>query len=457
MANIFKAYDIRGKYPEELNEDMAYRIGKAFAKLIQEEKNKKNISVGVANDMRLSSPQLKGKVIQGLIDYGCLVYDMGFVSTPTFYFGIGYNNYDAGIQISASHNPPEYNGLKMVRSRSVPISENTGIKQIQEWVIENRWEENEKGAYRYCNNTTQSAVDNLTKGIPLKDIQPMKIVVDPANSMGILDIEAFFPKLPQIELVKINFEIDGRFPSHEPDPLKEENLEQIKRKVVETKADLGIATDGDADRYFFIDNEGNTVRQEILRGIMAQIAIKENPGATVCYDIRPGKITKDMIEEVGGKASVTKVGHSLIKEQMIKENAVFGGESSGHYFYKTNWGVFEAPFILLAKFLLFVSQQKMKVADIIRPLKKYSNSGEINITLPEKTDKNKILQRIKETYKDGEINELDGVSITYNDFWFNVRASNTEPKMRLTVEAINQKIMEDKKEEISNLIQSLLV
>lgn len=345
----------------------------------------------------------------------------------------------------------------MVRSRSVPISENTGIKQIQEWVIENRWEENEKGAYRYCNNTTQSTVDNLTKGIPLKNIQPMKIVVDPANSMGILDIEAFFSKLPQIELVKINFEIDGRFPSHEPDPLKEENLEQIKRKVVETKADLGIATDGDADRYFFIDNEGNTIRQEILRGIMAQIAIKENPGATVCYDIRPGKITKDMIEEVGGKASVTRVGHSLIKEQMIKENAVFGGESSGHYFYKTNWGVFEAPFILLAKFLLFVSQQKMKVADIIRPLKKYSNSGEINITLPEKTDKNKILQRIKETYKDGEINELDGVSITYNDFWFNVRASNTEPKMRLTVEAINQKIMEDKKEEISNLIQSLLV
>ncbi len=456
MTNIFKAYDIRGKYPEELNEEIAYKIGRAFARLIQEEKNKDNISVGVANDMRLSSPQLKGKLIQGLIDNGCLVYDMGFVSTPTFYFGISYNNYDAGVQVSASHNPPEYNGFKMVRSKSAPVSENTGIRQIQEWITESNWEEKIKGSYRPCNNTTQSAVDSLTKEIPLEKIKPMKIVVDPANSMGILDVEAFFSKLPQIELVKINFELDGKFPSHEPDPLKEENLEQIKRKVIEEKADLGIATDGDADRYFFIDNEGNTIRQEILRGIMAQIAIKENPGATVCYDIRPGKITKDMIEEVGGKASVTRVGHSLIKEQMIKEGAVFGGESSGHYFYKTNWGVFETPFILLAKFLLFVSQQEKPVADIIKPLKKYPNSGEININLSETTDKNKVLETIKERYKDGEIDELDGVSVTYNDFWFNVRASNTEPKIRLTVEAINQQIMEKRKEEIFNLIQSLI-
>ncbi len=457
MVNIFKAYDIRGKYPEELNEETAYKIGRAFARLIQREKNKEDISVGVANDMRLSSPQLKGVLIQGLIDSGCLVYDIGFASTPTFYFGIGFDNYDAGIQVSASHNPPEYNGFKMVRSKSVPVGENTGIKQIQEWVVENKWEERKKGAYRPCLGTTENALYNLTKGLPLENIKPMKIVVDPANSMGILDISAFFSQLPQIELVKINFELDGKFPSHEPDPLKEENLEQIKRKVIETKADLGIATDGDADRYFFIDNEGNTIRQEILRGIMAQIAIKENPGAVVCYDIRPGKITKDMIEEAGGKASVTRVGHSLIKEQMIKEGAVFGGESSGHYFYKTEWGVFETPFILLAKFLLFVSSQGKPTADIVRPLKKYSNSGEINITLTDGADKNKILEKIKEKYKDGQINELDGVSVTYSDFWFNVRASNTEPKIRLTVEAISQEIMEKKKEEIFNLIQSLVI
>jgi phosphomannomutase len=450
--SIFKAYDIRGLYPDELNEETAYRVGRGFAKLIQAETKKQDISVGVSNDMRLSSPQLKGKLIQGLLDSGCIVYDLGFCSTPTFYFGIGYHHYDGGIQVSASHNPGDYNGFKMVRRDAVPISETSGIIQIRDWAIENNWEPaSTKGIYRNAENTTQIAIDSLTKNLPLNDIKPMTIVIDAANAMAIPDLDYYFSKLPQIKLIKLNFELNGQFPAHEADPLKDENLEFAEAAVKEHQADLGLVPDGDGDRYFFIDDQGNNIRQEIIRGIMAQIAIKENPGSTVCYDIRPGRITKDMIEEAGGKGSVTRVGHSLIKEQMLAENAPFGGESSGHYFYKTEWGTFETPALLLTKFLLYLSQQNQPLSAIVKPLKKYYNSGEINSTV---SDAKSIINTIKSKYHDGELNELDGITITYEDYWFNVRASNTEPKLRLTLEAKTPELMSAKRDEVLALIRS---
>jgi len=450
-TSIFKTYDIRGIYPDQLNEEVAYRIGKAYAHLLKKENPNKELNIVVGNDMRLSGPQLKTKLLQGLIESNINVINIGLASTPTFYFAVAFYGYDGGIQVSASHNPKEYNGMKLVRSRSVPISGETGIKDLAKLVEENKFIlSDKKGKITKKTGVVEDLVKDQTKNIDLKIIKPFKIAVDAANAMGSLDIEAMFKGLP-CELIKLNFKLDGTFPSHEADPFKDENLKVVQDAVVENKADLGISIDGDGDRYFFVDEKGELIRQEILRGIMAQLALKDNPGATVCYDIRPGRITKDMIDKVGGKSSVTKVGHSLIKEQMIKQNAIFGGESSGHFFYKFAYGVFESPVIYVLKLLEFISKQNKPVSQIMDPYRKYYHSGEINSVVDNPDEKMKELEK---KYSDGKISHLDGITITYKDFWFNVRESNTEPKLRLNLEAVNKEIMKQKRDEVLNLIRS---
>jgi phosphomannomutase len=250
----------------------------------------------------------------------------------------------------------------------------------------------------------------------------------------------------------MNFDLDGTFPVHQPDPLDPKNLEILRAAVREHHADLGIAPDGDGDRYFFVDETGEIVRQEILRGIMAQIALRETPGATVCYDIRPGKITKDLIEEAGGTAVVTRVGHSHIKKAMIESGAVFGGESSGHYFYKFPFGTFEAPATFVTKFLRWVSQQTTPLSQVIAPYRaKYANSGEIN---SEVHDVGAVIEKIQQRYADGEISLLDGVTVTYPNYWFNVRGSNTEPLIRLNLEATTKELMEQKRDEVLQYIRT---
>lgn len=448
--SIFKAYDIRGIYPDQLNEEVTQRVGRAYSQILKEENEDKKLTVVVGNDMRSSSPSLKKSLIKGLTESGLNVVDVGLVSTPTFYFAVSYYGHDGGIQISASHNPKEYNGLKMTRSKAIPVSGDTGIKKIRDLVVKNEFKKaDEKGKVTKKEGVVEVAVKEQGKDITLDKIKPFKIVVDAANAMGALDVEAMFKGLP-CELVKLNFRLDGSFPVHQPDPLDEKNLELLKKAVLENKADLGIAPDGDGDRYFFVDEKGNTVPQPILRGLMAQIELKENPGETVCYDIRPGRITKEMIEEVGGKAVVTKVGHSLIKEKMLKEDAIFGGESSGHYFYKLPYGTFEAPIIFVYKFLAYLSEEGKPVSKVIAPYDKYHHTGEINSEVDDKEGK---MKEIAEKYKDCDVSHLDGVTITCDDYWFNVRPSNTEPVLRFALEAKTKKIMEEKKKEVLKIIR----
>lgn len=447
--SIFKAYDIRGIYPSQLDESLAYKLGRGYASFILKENSKaRNIVIG--SDMRISSPALKKELIRGLVDSGLDVIDVGLVSTPTFYFAVGFYGYDGGIQVSASHNPKEYNGFKIVREKAFPVGKNTGIFEIRNIILRDEFVKSEKkGRIIKKENIIKDLINDQFSGIDVSKIKKFKIVADAANSMGALDMEEFFKKVP-VELIKINFKLDGSFPSHEADPLKEENLKLLKEKVLENKADFGITSDGDGDRYFFVDEKGNLLRQEILRGIMAQIELAENPGAVVCYDIRPGRITKDMIEEKGGKSIVTPVGHSLIKEVMIKNDAIFGGESSGHYFYRKSYGTFEMPFILVAKFLKFLSEKNMAFSEVVKPCQKYFHSGEINFKVKSVAEK---LKEIEEKYSDGKIIKLDGVTIEYSDWWFNVRGSNTEPVIRLNLEAKTKKIMEEKVGELSNILQ----
>ncbi len=451
-TSIFKAYDIRGLVPDQLNPELIEKIGRAFVRLLQAENPRKKLNIVIGHDMRLSSESLKTSLVKGVIRAGANVIDIGLASTPTFYFAVGFYGYDGGLQVSASHNPKDYNGLKLVRAKAVPVAGDSGIKQIRDWVVENKFVDAPiPGKISSLKNVAQQAYKEEIKAAKIdpKAIKPFKIVVDPANAMGVIDLDFMFQDTP-VKLIKLNDTLDGSFPSHQADPLKPENLEQLQRAVIKERADLGIAVDGDADRYFLVDEKGQPLRQEILRGIMAQLTLKDCPHAIICYDIRPGKITKDMIEEAGGIPSVTPVGHSLIKEQMIREGAPFGGESSGHYFYAFDFGVFEMPVVLILKFLLWLSKQNKPFSQAIKPYQKYFNSGEINSIVK---DAPAIIKKLAKKYADADISYLDGITITYPDFWFNVRPSNTEPKLRLNLEAISPEIMRAKRDEVLSIIR----
>ncbi len=447
--SIFKAYDIRGVYPSEMDEEGVLLIARAYAALLQGENPGKKLKIAVGMDMRLSSPSLKERVIAGLLQSGIDVDDIGLVSTPTFYFGVAKFGYDGGIQVSASHNPKQYNGLKLVRAHAVPVSRDTGIFTIRDMVSAGSLPPPAPtpGVRGTRSGVVEEEVKDQVAREDIKQIKHFKIVIDAANAMGSLYSKALFEVLPD-EIIAMNFELNGTFPAHEPDPLKPENLRDLCARVVAEGADLGIAPDGDGDRLFIVDEKGEVLPPHILRGIMAQIELRDHPGSKVAYDIRPGRITKDMIDAMGGKAIVTPVGHSLIKEMMLKEGAIFGGESSGHFFYSLTYGTFEAPILLIVKFLRWLSDQNRPLSEAIAPYKRYAHSGEINFKLADQAAIQKKIEAIKAKYADGTQLFIDGVSVEYPDYWFNVRASNTEPLLRLTVEAVGQELLDQKVAEL---------
>lgn len=448
--HIFKAYDIRGIYPNEINEETAYKIGRAYINLLKEENVGRKLTVVVAYDMRISSPQLKEFLIRGIIDQGSNVVEIGLASSPTFYFAVANYGYDGGIQVSASHNPKDYNGFKIVRKKAIPVSKDTGIYKIRELAIKNKFADNEKGIKTKRKNVLHDQLNHDFKYAEKGKIKHFKVVADPGNAMGAQYLDAIFSLLP-CQLIKINFELDGTFPNHQADPLKEENLVDLKYKVLKEHADLGVATDGDGDRIFFIDEKGNTVPPHILRGLLAKIFLREKPGETICYDIRPGKITKDIIIENGGKPMVTRVGHSLIKEKMREVNSYFAGESSGHFFLRFEDSYYEAPIVVILKILEELSESGLTLSNIIDPYKKYFHSGEINSEVEDIDDK---MKELIEIFQDSEnISYLDGITIEYDDFWFNVRPSNTEPLLRLNLEANTKVKMEEMRDKILKIIR----
>lgn len=448
--SIFKAYDIRGTYPNQVNSDVSKRVAHAFTALLRSEV-KKPLQVVVSRDMRLSSPELSEALIAGLVEAGVEVVDIGLASTPTFYYAVAKFGYHGGIQVSASHNPKEYNGFKMVRAGAVPISGDTGIMQIRDWAVAGHTEPTtQRGKVIHKTDVLEALVQDQRATAKLQALKPFKIVIDAANAMGAVDMQAFFADLP-MDVVPLNFELDGTFPVHEADPLKMENLEQLQQAVVKASADLGIALDGDGDRIFLIMENGELLKPEILRGILAQIVLTSHPGKHIGFDIRPGKATRDMIEAAGGKPFVTKVGHSLIKEQMLAMESPFSGESSGHFFYQFPFGSFEAPMKMLSDFLLWFGQQDQPLSHLVAAYDKYVHSGEVNAVVQ---DMPAVFATLKQKYADANsIDELDGVTITYDTFWFNVRGSNTEPKVRLNLEAVDKTTMEKKRDEVFAVIK----
>jgi phosphomannomutase len=446
--SIFKAYDIRGIYPDQLNEEIAYKTGRALVDFLKAK------TIVVARDMRESSPSLAKQFIQGAIEQGAKVIDLDLASTPMFYFAVAHLRADGGAVITASHNPSKYNGLKMTARLAQPIGKNSGMDEIRERVIDNAFESSpEKGAiekYDIKNDYLKHAFGVIDK----TEITPKKIAVDTANGMGAVFIKDLLEKTG-CEVLPMYFELDGTFPNHEADPLKKENLKDLQEKVKKDHCDLGIAIDGDADRVFFVDEKAEIVPSDFVTALISQEIIKRFNGAKILYDLRSSRIIPEIVSGIGGEAIQCKVGHANIKKQMREEKAVFAGELSGHYYYAlTNdegeTYYVEAPEVLTLELLSLLSKNKKTLSQLTASLKKYSHSGEINF---EVSDIDKKLKELEEKYSDGEISHLDGLSVKYDDWWFNVRPSNTEPVLRLNLEANTHELMVAKRDEIEKLIR----
>ena len=441
---IFKAYDIRGIYPQEINEDTAYLIGRAFVKFLR----KKNPRIVIGQDNRLSSSALFKSLTKGITDQGADVINIGLSTTPMLYFVVAHFKYDGGIEISASHNPAQYNGFKLVREKAIPISGESGIKEIKEMVLRREFKEAKKGRIMK-KEVLKDFINFNLKGINLSKLKSLRIIIDTANGVaGILLFQIF--KRVNCKVFHLYSKLDGRFPNHSPDPLKKENLETLCNAIKRKKADLGAAFDGDGDRIIFIDELGRIISGDIITALIAKLILKERPGEKILYDVRSSSIVKETIKEARGIPVVGRIGHSFIKEKMRNENIIFAGEFSGHYYHKSHY-FFECPIFILLKILEIISQAQKPLSQIIKPFQKYFHSGEINFEVKEK---GKILKKLEKKFKSEQIFKIDGLRINFKDWWFLIRPSNTEPVIRLVVEAKTKKLMEEKVRQIKSIIKN---
>ncbi|HOK04967.1 MAG TPA: phosphomannomutase/phosphoglucomutase [Victivallales bacterium] len=437
MAGIFKAYDIRGIYPEQLNEQIAEKIGRAFTIFLKAKK------IVVGRDVRPHSKPIFEALAKGITEQGADVIDLGLCSTPMSYFANGKLSADGSIIITASHNPAEWNGFKLSRKEAIPISGATGIADIEKLVENSKWPVSTQKGTVIKYDISKEYGEFLRKHAKLN--RKLRVVVDFANAMGSFEIAGI---RDMFEIIPLYEELDGSFPNHEANPLKTETLENLRKKVVETGADFGAGFDGDADRCGFVDNKGNIIPMDLFTALIAQDILSNGP-ATILYDLRSSWAVKECIEANGGKAIMSRVGHAFIKAQMREYGAVFAGELSGHYYFKENFTA-ESQGLAFLMFANLICKTGKSASELVAPLKKYYSSGEINSKV---LDVKQILNKIKTTYKDGNLFELDGVSVEYDNWWFNVRASNTEPLLRLIVEAKTKELMEEKKNELLRIIK----
>jgi len=451
---IFKAYDIRGIYPEQLNETNIIPIIRAIYKFFYDSIGKEQPTIVLAYDMRLSGPQLFAQAKETLLEMGANIVDAGQLSTPSFYFTVFHYAYDCGIQITASHNPKEYNGMKFVKYSSqglIKIGKPTGMEDIKKMSIEGvEFTPATKGSITPKTGILEDEVENALQIFNNPEIKKFKIVADPANAMGGQYIEALFKKV-SADLIKMNFELDGSFPVHPPDPLDFNNLKDLQARVLEEKADFGMAPDGDGDRLYFVDEKGQIVPATIITALVARELLKEKPGQIIYVDIRYLLGSTKIIEECGGKLEKTKVGHAYITEAMNKTGGPFAGESSGHFYFKST-GNAESQLAVIVSVLKVLSRENKPLSEVVKDLQRSYESGEFNFKV---TNSQEILDALKEKYKDGELLTLDGVSISYPTWRFNVRTSNTEPLLRLNIESFDTLEMEKKRDELISFIKSL--
>jgi len=445
--NIFKAYDVRGLYPTELDEKAFHDIGRAFVTFLRAKR------IGVGRDMRLSSPSLADAFIAGARQQGADVVDYGMIATDMIYYAVATDDLDGGAQITASHNPKQYNGCKMVGRGNVPLSGDRGISDIRDMIGTGRIPAPSQTA---GDLTQRSIMDGYAKHvlgfIDQSIIKPFNAVLDAGCGMAGLVAPELFKALP-CRTEGLCFTVDGTFPTHEANPLIEENRRDIVATVRANRAEIGIAWDGDADRCFFIDEDGEFISGDFVTALLAEAFLLKEPGATVVYDLRASYAVKDVAAKYGGKAVMNRVGHAFFKGRMRELNAVFGGEVTGHYYFRDNFYC-DNGFIPALLILELMSKKNQSLRQLLEPLReKYFISGEINTKMASMEAMTETMNAIEARYTDGRIYKLDGISVEYPDWHFNVRPSNTEPLLRLNLEGASEKQMEEKRDEVLSIIR----
>src|SRR3954470_16109374 len=447
-ADIFKAYDVRGVYPGEVNEEGARAIGAAFVAYLKA----KRIAVG--RDMRLSSPALAAAFIEGATSQGADIVDYGMIPTDMLYFAVARDGHDGGVQVTASHNPKQYNGMKMVRREAFPLSGEEGLLEIREMIAANAIPAAApRGGQVTTKNVLGEYVEHVMSFIDPAVIRPFNVVLDAGSGMAGLIAPKLFDQLP-CRTTRLCFDIDGRFPNHEANPLIEENRRDIVERVVAEKADIGIAWDGDADRCFFIDGTGAFVSGDFVTALLAEAFLLKHPGSTVIYDLRASYAVRDTVERYKGQSLMNRVGHAFFKRRMRETNAIFGGEVTGHYYFRDNFYA-DNGFIPALLMLELMSKKGQSLHDLLKPLNaKYFISGEINTKLKSMADVAPKLDLIAAKFADGHQYKLDGLSVEYDDWHFNVRPSNTEPLLRLNLEATTPDLMARRRDDLLALIRA---
>ena len=450
--SIFKAYDVRGIHPDQMDERLAYRIGRAFAQVLADLQDTPvaDLRVGVGRDMRLTAPAMTREYVRGLADEGADVLDIGMVGTEMLYWTVGSRELDGGLMCTASHNPAAYTGAKLVKRGALALSGDSGIGELRELVTSG--EPGEPAAPRGSveREDVAHAFHEAALGFISSEVRPLKVVLDGGNGMAGPMVGPLLDRFP-IEQIRTYWKPDGEFPDHEPNPLLEENRRFIIDKVREAGADLGIAWDGDGDRCFFIDDTGEFVAGDFLTALLAEALLRKEPGATVLYDVRASRAVADVVDRHGGTAMVNRVGHAFFKTRMRETGAAFGGEVSGHYYFRDFYCADSGtlPALLILELL---SVEDKNLGELLEPLRsRYFISGEINTEVSDQEGK---MDEIRSRYSDGRVGELDGISIDYDDWHFNVRPSNTEPLLRLNVESlVSREHMEEKRDELLDLIR----
>jgi len=444
---IFKAYDIRGVYPSQINEENAWKIGYATARFLPSllrgyERGQPNAqSLCVGRDMRTHSEAIANALIKGINATGTNAIDIGMIDTPQMYFAINHLGTCGGVQVTASHNPAKYNGFKISGLQAKPVGADTGLKEIEHIAMALL---HTKG--KVTGSVEKHDLTNEYKNHVLKFLRPnirqLKIAVDASNGMAGKMVPIVFADL-QVEIIGLNFEHTGKF-KHEPNPLVEKNLAQVKAAVKKQKCDFGICFDGDCDRMMMVDEKGNTIACDLMTALMAPYFLKRQPKSTVVYDLRSSWVVPEEIIKNGGTPRRERVGHAFMKKAMRDSHAIFGGELSGHFYYRDNFYT-DSGLITLVHLLNIVSQAEGPISELVKPLRRYYSSGEINFKVDDKQAK---MDELAKRYSDGQIDHFDGVTVGYKDWWFNCRPSNTEPLLRLNVEAKSRELLDEKLAEI---------
>ena len=448
-SSIFKAYDIRGLVDKELTPDFAFATGIAVARFLEQSREPGTVVIG--EDMRPSSPTLATAFAAGVTSQGLDVIRIGLASTDMLYFASGKLNLP-GAMFTASHNPAEYNGIKLCLSGARPIGKESGLVTIENYVRDGAPMAMRNVGVEKTQNMLEEYVDHLLTLVDVSSIRPLKIVIDAGNGMGGYTAPAVFQRL-NADVVEMYFELDGTFPNHEANPIEPSNLVDLQKAVKKHKADIGLAFDGDADRCFLVDEKGALVNPSALTALIATGELAKNPGASIIYNLISSRAVKEVVEESGGTAIRSRVGHSYIKKLMAETNAVFGGEHSGHFYFRDFWRA-DSGMLAALHAIAALGESKKSLSELLKTFNRYHSSGEINSTVK---DAASAMKKIEEIYGSGdgvEVDHLDGLTVSHADWWFNLRASNTEPLLRLNVEASAKSRMESVRDDVLNTIRS---